>query len=362
MKALPEVPFLKKLSSTLLCLILIVFIFYIGQHILIPLMFSILLATLLLPVANFINRKLKMHRTLSIILALVGAVIVMSSVIYFLTTQVAGFFDDMPMIQGRLVYIEDEIKLWVFHNLNISIEAQNAWLADMISDLQTGGMVGRTFFTLTGILSWVILVPIYTFLVLYYKDLIKQFLIDVFKDDHKEKVSEVLQESLAISQLYITGLLTELVIVFALNAFGFFIFGIKFALFMGLLAALLNLLPYIGMIIANILCMLITLISCDSLTEVPLVAVVLVVVHLIDNSFIMPMVVGSKVRVNALAIIVGVLIGGGLFGVFGMFLAIPGLAVLKVLFDRVEGLEPYGRLLGDYKSQPAQKKIKLAEA
>ena len=364
MKSIPETPFYKRLSFNLLSVILIVFILYIGQQIFVPLLFSILLATLLLPTTQFLQR-MKFNRVLSIIIALLGATVLIVSVIYFLTSQIASFINDMPTIEYRLVSLFDAVKQWIYENFYITIETQDAYITETLHNLQNsgnGGIVGRTFFTLTGVVFYVFFLPIYTFLILYYQNLIKQFLIDVFKNSHEEKVREVLKESLSISQLFITGLLIEMVIVFALNAAGFFILGVKYALFMGLFAAILNLIPYVGMILANICCMLITLITCERMSQVPMVALVLIIVHLIDNSFIMPIVVGSKVRINALAILVGVLVGQTLFGIFGMFLAIPGLAVLKVMFDRVEGLEPYGMLLGDTKSQSAHGKIKLAEA
>lgn len=362
MKTVVEGPFYKKLGFTLLSLILIVFIFYIGQHILIPLLFAILLAILLLPVAQFLQR-IRFNRVLSILCALVGAMIVISALIYFLTSQIASFLNDMPTIESRLSILFMNVKEWVSDNFSISVRAQDNYITETILNIKNsgdGGIVGKTFFTVTGAISYVFFLPIYTFLILYYQEHFKQFLINVFKDGHEEKVREVLRESLSISQQYLTGLLTELVIVFTLNAIGFFLLGIKYALFMGLLAALLNLIPYVGMIIANVFCMLITVVACDHMGQVPMVAIVLVVVHLIDNSFIMPLVVGSKVRINALAIIVGVLTGGALFGIFGMFLAIPGLAVLKVIFDRVEGLQPYGALLGDHKKLTMLKKARQA--
>jgi predicted PurR-regulated permease PerM len=136
-------------------------------------------------------------------------------------------------------------------------------------------------------------------------------------------------------------------IVFALNSIGFLILGIKYAIFLALVAALLNLIPYIGMLIANLFCMLITLVSSENISDVIWVAVVLAAVQFVDNNFLMPLIVGNKVRINALVTIVGVVIGGALCGVSGMFLAIPGLAVMKVVFDRVEGLKPWGMLLGD---------------
>jgi predicted PurR-regulated permease PerM len=123
--------------------------------------------------------------------------------------------------------------------------------------------------------------------------------------------------------------------------------GIQYAFFLALVSAMLNLIPYIGMLVANLFCMVITLVSSENIMDVVWVGVILAVVQVIDNNFLMPMIVGSKVRINALAAIVGVLVGGAICGIAGMFLSIPGLAILKVIFDRVNALKPYGMLLGD---------------
>ena len=90
-----------------------------------------------------------------------------------------------------------------------------------------------------------------------------------------------------------------------------------------------------------------TMVTSENISDVLWVGIILAVVQLIDNNFGMPMIVGNKVRINALVTILGVLIGGTLCGIPGMFLAIPGLAVLKVIFDNVPDLRPWGLLLGD---------------
>jgi predicted PurR-regulated permease PerM len=172
-------------------------------------------------------------------------------------------------------------------------------------------------------------------------------------------VHEVLSESGTIVQQYITGLLIETTIVFTLNCIGFLILGINYAIFLALLAALLNLIPYVGMLVANIICMLVTLVSSDSISNVLWVGIILAAVQFIDNNFGMPLIVGNKVRINALVTIIGVLIGGALCGIPGMFLAIPGLAVLKVIFDKVPDLQPWGLLLGD-EGEVVQKKPRFA--
>jgi predicted PurR-regulated permease PerM len=197
---------------------------------------------------------------------------------------------------------------------------------------------------------------------LYYRKHIKTFLIGVFKNGSEDKVKEVLVESSTIAQQYVTGLMIETGIVFTLNTIGFLVLGIKYAIFLALLAALLNLIPYVGMLVANVFCMLITLVSADDAKSVLWVGIILAAVQIIDNHFLMPLIVGNKVRINALVTIIGVLVGGLLCGIPGMFLAIPTLAVLKVIFDKVPELNPWGVLLGDDAPKEYQmtKKARLA--
>jgi len=341
-------PFYKKLSLNLLSLLILIILLYLGQGILIPIFFSILISTMLLPLVQFFERR-GANKFFSILITVVIAIVVVCSVLYFLSAQILNFLDDLPTIEARLNELLLAMEKWVHVHFNIPIRKQAEYLKDTTHSISSvpGGIVGQTLLSITEGISYLILLPIYAFLILYYRDLIKKFLVNVFKDGHEEKVREILIESRVVSQLYVVGLFIEMSIVFTMNAAGFLILGIKYAIFLGLVAALLNLVPYIGMIVANLFCMLITLISCEHLADVLWVGIVLAAVQFIDNNFLMPVIVGSKVKINALATIVGVLVGGALCGVSGMFLSIPGLAVLKVIFDRVDHLKPYGMLLGD---------------
>jgi predicted PurR-regulated permease PerM len=217
------------------------------------------------------------------------------------------------------------------------------------TDMQSSGsgMIGNTFMAAASGLLMLFLLPVYMFLFMYYRKLIRDFLTGVFKDAHRGQVEEVIDESKVIIQSYMVGLLIELAIVTVLNAVGFLVLGIQYAIFLALLAAVLNMIPYIGMLIASIICMGVTLTTSDNVSDIIWVGVMLTVVQFIDNNFIMPYVVGSKVRINALASIIGVLVGGALAGVGGMFLSIPGVAIMKSVFERVPELKPWGLLLGD---------------
>lgn len=341
-------PFYKKLAFNLFNLAMLGALLYIGQGILVPLFFAILLATLLLPVTNFLQR-LRLHRIVAIILSITVTLIVIIGVVYILSHQVQVFLRDMDAIRDRLATLIESLQTWINKKFNVSTEAQNKYFKDTVTNIRSSGpnLVGQTVVTITEILSYVVFLPVYTFLILYYKGLIRKFIIASFRNGSEERITEILYESRTIGRHYVLGLLIDMSIVFALNSIGFLILGIKYAIFLALVAALLNLIPYIGMLIANLFCMLITLVSSESTSDVVWVAVVLAAVQFVDNNFLMPLIVGNKVRINALVTIVGVVIGGALCGVSGMFLAIPGLAVMKVIFDRVEGLKPWGMVLGD---------------
>lgn len=341
--------FLIKLSLVLFILIAAGFIIYIGQDIFVPIALAGLLAVLLLPVNRFLEKR--MGRVPAILLSLFVFFVLFGTLLYFLVAQITNFVDDIPTIKRQLNKHLYTVQRWVYENFHLTRKEQTKFLEKGTTQIQEtnggGGIIGKTFLSLTEFLFVVILMPIYTFLILYYRDMIRQFLVDLFKADHRQKVFEVINESRVIVYNYMIGLSIEMALITAINTIGFLIVGIKYALFLGLLAAILNLIPYVGMLIASIFCMLVTLTSSQDLTDIIWVLVVLSVVQFFDNNIIMPKIVGSKVKINALITILGVVIGGALCGLSGMFLSIPIIAIMKVIFDRVDGLKPWGRMLGD---------------
>jgi predicted PurR-regulated permease PerM len=147
-------------------------------------------------------------------------------------------------------------------------------------------------------------------------------------------------------QSYVSGLLIETLLVAVLNSVALLILGVDYAIMLGAIGALLNLVPYIGGIIAIALPVLMALITKDGYTTPLLIVGAYSVIQFIDNNLIVPKVVSSKVSVNALVSIVIVLLGNALWGVSGMFLSIPFIGVLKIIFDQIDELNPWGKLLG----------------
>jgi predicted PurR-regulated permease PerM len=350
-------PFYFRFTMILLMLALLALAIFYGADVIVPFSLSTLIAILLMPVTNFLQRR-GLPRGVAALLSLLAAILFVGGVIYFLSSQVVSFFSDFDQIKQGINTHLHTLQGWIKQRFGLSFREQQTMASDAVESMKSSGQgaIGSTLSSLSDLLILITLLPIYTFLLLYYRGLIKQFLIDVFPNTPKNEVAAILDESRSVIQSYMVGLLIELVIVATINSAGFMILGIKYAIFLAVFAAVLNILPYIGMLIASIFCMIITLTTSKNLLEPIWVLVVLLVVQFIDNNIIMPRVVGSKVKLNALMTIVGVLIGGALCGISGMFLSIPAIAILKIIFDRIESLKPWGRLLGD-ESQKVKKTV-----
>jgi predicted PurR-regulated permease PerM len=355
--------FSARLCFTLVSIGLIAVTIYLGRSILIPLFFSIILALLLSPVTNYLMRK-EMHRFLAILVPVVMGLLIIALLMYFFSSQVSIFFNDMPALVKRFNELLLAAQQWVNETFHIAFWQQDKYISETAEKMKDSSpqFLQQTFITVTEIVSYFILFPFYTFLILYHKNTIKKFLVEIFTSSEEDRVVDVLHESQAIILQYVTGLLIELAIVFSLNSTGFLIFGIKYPIFLALVAALLNIVPYIGMLVANTFCILVTLISSENIHDIFIVAGVLAGVQVIDNNILMPLVVGNKIRINALAIIIGVLLGGALAGVPGMFLAIPGIALMKVIFERVKHLKPWATLLSDENSDDSDQQNRIRKA
>ncbi|MES2274443.1 MAG: AI-2E family transporter [Bacteroidota bacterium] len=337
-------PFYIQSTAVLLGLILIVFIFFTLADILVPLAFAAFLAILLNPLCNRLER-VKIPKIGAIIITMLIAVIVVAAVFYFLSTQIIQFGDSLPMLKQKFGTITNDLKSWIQANLGYTIYKQNQLIKEAMNGSKS--LVGKTLGGLLGTLGIIFLLPVYIFLMLFYKTLILNFLFEVFAEEDSKKVGEVLSETKTAIQSYIVGLLIEMLIVAAMNSAALLLLGVKYGLLIGCIGAILNLIPYLGGIVAIALPVLMATVTKDGYTTQLGVIGAYALIQFIDNNILVPRIVSSKVQINALISIVVVLLGNQLWGVSGMFLSIPFIAVLKIIFDRIDGLKPWGKLLGD---------------
>jgi len=178
---------------------------------------------------------------------------------------------------------------------------------------------------------------------------------ELFGTHNDKSVTEILMETKVIVQSYLVGLFMEFVIIATLNSIGLLVLGMDYAILLGVIGALLNVIPYLGGLIAVGLYVMVALIT-KSPVYVFYIMGLYALIQFVDNNYIVPKIIGSKVKLNALVSILAVICGAALWGIPGMFLSIPATAVIKLILDRVDSLRPWGLLLGD--TMPPLIKIK----
>lgn len=342
-----NIPAYFKVSVIILGLLGFFFILWIGQNILVPLVFAGVISILLNPIVNFFIGK-GINRIVAISIAITLLIIVVTGIMLFIGSQVSMFSDSWPTIKLKFNTLVSEALKWVSETFNIGKSKVNTWINERKSESlnDAGGMIGNTVSTLSTMLVNLLLLPVYIFLFLFYKPLLLNFTAQVFADDKHKTVAEVLFNTKSLIQNYLVGLLIEMVIVATMNSVALLLIGIDYAIMLGVIGSILNLIPYIGGVVAISLPMIMALIT-DTPVDAFWVLGAYLLIQLIDNNFLVPKIVASKVKVNALVSVVVVLIGGALWGVAGMFLSIPITAILKVIFDKIPHLKPLGFLIGD---------------
>ena len=343
-----DAPLYVKLGFQFLVIFFICFFINVAQNILIPFAFAILLSVLLLPIVSFFERR-HLGKVFPIGIAILVALVFILGIIYFLSSQIASFIQDVPSIKAHLNEHFHVLQNWVKDKFHVSFSEQNVYLNEQADKIKEGGTtyVQRTFFSISEIILVFILMPIYTFLLLYYRTHIRHFLFTVFRDEYGPDIQTVIVKSKLMVRSYMVGLVIEMVIVAFANSAGLLILGIRYAIFFGVMAAVLNIIPYVGMFTATLFTVLVTLTTSDSTSDLIWIIIIFYGIHIIDVNILMPRIVASRLRINALISILGVIIGGALTGISGLFLSVPAIAFIKIMCDQIESLKPWGQLMGD---------------
>ncbi len=337
-------PFYFRATVTLFGVIIFCYILYILRAILVPLAFAGMIAILLNPLVTWLRKK-RIPQIAAILIALLLAIVLVAGVMAFISSQIVKFSDNWPILKARFADMFIHFQYWLEHNYSLTFEKQKQLIADAGSNLKP--LVTQTLGTVLGTVTIMVLLPIYIFLMLFYKKLLLNFFYEVFAEHNSDHVATVLRETKTAIQSYMVGLLLEALIVAALNSAALILLGVRYAILIGVIGAILNILPYIGGLIAIAIPILIATITTTGFTVQLGIIVSYMVIQFVDNNILVPRIVSSKVKINALVSLIVVLLGGAIWGVAGMFLSIPFIAVLKIIFDRVDEMKPWGKLLGD---------------
>ncbi len=353
-----KLPFYAKLTVILAGLTLFIFFLIQAKSILVPFLFAVFFSILLTPLSSFIE-KYRIHRIFSSLLSVLIGITFLAGIIFFFYSQIVNFAQDLGMIEKRINELFAQFS--GFFNAYLDVEpdaqlesAQDAiisFLQDNVEPLTRGVMTAATTVTMF------FLIPIYVFLLLMYRDFLKDFfLMALARTDRDNKVENVLFKVRSVVQNYITGMFMVICILAVLNSVTLMIIGVDHPLFFGVFAAMLNVIPFLGPIIGSILPIIYSLLTMDSLWYPVAVLASFYVIQLFESNLFTPMIVGQRVSLNPLVTLLAIFVGGQIWGLAGMILFIPGLAMLKEICDEVDSLRPYGYLLGKVKTREETEK------
>lgn len=371
------------LTYTVLVIVGLCFLFWglvQGRSFLLPLTVAMLLSMIILPVCRwFENKGLKrgwasFFSDMIVVLFFVG----LASVI---AAQFDNLEEDWPQIKEKVKPRIEKLQEYIARKTGLSVKEQNQQIPGSFSnseskdtnrqgqedtsqpqtssgqgqtgerDVSFGGSLVSTasdmimrFFSILGTL---LLIFVYIFFFLLYRNKFKQAILKMVPEQHQEHAQKVIQHSASVSQSYLFGRILLLLFLAVLYTLGLTLSGLKNAVLISMLAAVLSLLPYLGNVIGFTVAILMAFISGSGITGAIGVSVTFTITQFVESYVLEPYVVGNKVDLNPTITIIVVVLGGSIWGIVGMLISIPILGIIKVVCDNVTVLQPLGYLFGE---------------
>jgi predicted PurR-regulated permease PerM len=362
-----QLPFYIRMVIILLGIVLVVVIMKSAKTVLVPLLIAGFLAVLISPFTSWLERK-KFPPALAATISLVGLIAIISGVMYFFYNQILGFSSDLEGLEARFAELVANFNGFLTSHFDgvvpLSMDNIREVVFQQLSDNMN--MLTKGIIATAGTVTLIFIVPVYVFLFLYFRGFLVDFIKKLFARKHEEKVESAIYKVKNVVQKYIKGAFIVICILAVLNSIALYSLGIKHALLFAAFAAILNVIPFLGPFLGAVFPILFALLTKDSLWYPFGVFLAFYVIQLFESNLFTPRIVGGQVSMNPLMTIVALFVGNYVWGLAGMVLFIPGMAILKVIFDEIEGMEAYGFLLGavkvkDKHGSRKEKAIKIIE-
>jgi predicted PurR-regulated permease PerM len=336
-------PFGFRLTFVLLSIGLTIFGLILAKDFLYPLCFGILLSYLLYPIVNFLEKK-GVPRILAILAAILGSALVFTFIGIFVFKRINMFTDELPQFRQKMIYHIEQFQSYLNEDLGIAGDSLKDFLLGYFMDL--GTQSEKIFSATAGTIFMVLMQPLYIFLFLYYRTKFAYFILKITGRKNRAVVVKILKEIATVVTRYMLGVTTVVLILCVFNSAGYLIIGIQYPLLLGVVSALFSFIPYFGNFIGGSIPLLFALLTEDSLIYSLRITAFVFIVHLLENNILSPNIVGNNVRINPFVIIIGLIMASMIWGLPGMLVIIPALAMLKIIFKNIPSMQPYSYLLG----------------
>ncbi|MFI5131373.1 MAG: AI-2E family transporter [Chitinophagales bacterium] len=345
MKQIPQ-PYIVRLAATLVVVLLIVLALYYLKIVMVPLLFSIIFAVMIFPFCLRLE-KWGVPKGIAAFLSVFFFTAILGMVAYIIYVQVGIFANHIPEISAKLNSTINEFRDFAADKFSMKKSEVGNKIQEQLTRLQNSSFSIISLGALSSLLINVFLIPLYIFFLIYYRHFFIEFFYKLFHSSERQLIDDTLQKMSLVIKGYLFGQLLDIIIIGTANAIALYFIGVGYAIILGFVIAILCIIPYLGMIVGSLVAVLVAFMTTDTNWQ-PLTAfTALWIIHIIDSNLVAPLVIGSRVSLNPLMAIFVLFLFGELWGLPGLFLALPLSAITKVIFDTVPGLKAYGFLLGE---------------
>lgn len=338
---------LRHVTYTFLLLILTVYVLVVARNFLYPIFIAILFAYLLYPVV----KKLEtwgVPRVLANLVSIILALALFITGIVMLYKQLSAFLVDFPSLEEQALSNIDSLQEVIDDKFGEGKPDNRQWLRERVESAfhLSGNALRSILVATTDTLTKFGLMPVYIFLALYYRNKFQKFLLQVLHPSRHAVTQKIIYQISHVTKRYMTGVVLVILILCIINSAGLLLIGIEYAILLGVIAAIFNFIPYFGTLIGGAIPLIYTLMVQGSPSKALAVLGFFLLVQFTENNILTPNITGSKVNINPLFTILSIIVGGMIWGIPGMFVAVPYLGMFKVYCDNNTSMSPYAYVLG----------------
>ncbi len=338
---------LEKITFFLLFIVLLIFGLIAAKPFIVPLFLGVLLSYLLYPIGRFLENH-KVPRIVANVIAILIAAGVIVVAVGFLSNQFEVFMKDLPDIQEQAGENMESLRDQLASTIGISTERFANWEKDVTENLfKASEQIKPVFSATTSTIVNIGLMPVFIFCFLFYRNKFHDFIIMLVPDVNKEKAEEILAQINLVTRKYMTGVVIVVTILSIVHSITFTIIGLDYPVFFGVTAAFFNFIPYFGTLIGAILPLSYAFLAMEGSNYVVAVLIYFIVIQFLENNILTPNITGGYVNLNPFITIISLIFGSLIWGVAGMLLIIPIIAMIKITCENIPSLMPVGFLLSD---------------
>ena len=324
-------------------------IMVLAKTILIPLSVALLISFILFPLAKKFETW-KINKEFAAFLSIFSVILIIVGVVYFFSTQIISLSKEFTDFKDKIVNAFADVTVYINNNVsfvenlerNELLNRMKEWLTD-----STGFLISQTVNSTATFIAGLFATIVFIFLFLIYRDGLTHAFLAFSPEDKRNRVFNMFKSVQQVGQKYLFGMLFLTLVIGLANSIGLLIIGIDNPFLFGFLGAALAIIPYIGAVMGAVIPVIYAFVSYDSLWMAVAVALLFWFVQLVADNFLTPKIVGESLKINALTAILSLFVGAAVWGLAGMILFLPFVAMLRVICEEYEELKPIALIMGE---------------